>query len=179
MTEVWMDILKDMQECVCCHCFTRNGFRICSLTLHLSFGMSFMSSSLNNHSEKAFHFLLYHSVQKVHCLICQIQLTVPFVLHQQRNICYKTLHKKPVTEVCIGSHTLYWQFYHQWTDESWWVAPACCLHTVVPKIICDSRDMAVKFHLCCKFRWLSSSYLLFNPVCTPFDRYIWLFCLVT
>jgi hypothetical protein len=74
---------------------------------------------------------------------------------------------------------LYWQFYQQWTDESWCVAPACCLHTVVLGIVCDSRDTAEKYHLCCNCSRPSLSCLPFNPVCTPFDRYIWQFCLIT
>ena len=158
-----------MQECVRCHWFTRNGVRICSLMLHLSFGMSCMSSSLHNHPEKAFYFLLYHSVQKVHCLMCQVHLTVPFGLHQQRNICCKTWCKKPVTEVCIGCHTLYWQFYQQWTDVSWCVAPPPCPHTVVPGIVCESGDIAVKYRLGCNWSQSSPSYSSLNRVCTPFD----------
>jgi hypothetical protein len=42
---------------------------------------------------------------------------------------------------------LYWQFYQQWTDEYWCVAPACCRHSVVLGIVCESRDIAEKFHL--------------------------------
>ena len=64
-----------------------------------------------------------------------IKLIVPVIPHRQRNICCKTWHKKPGTEVCVGCHTLSWQFYDQWTDESWCVAPVCCLHTVVLGIV--------------------------------------------
>ena len=87
--------------------------------------------------KEVFHILWYQTVQKVHCLMCQVQLTVPVGLHHQRNICCKTWHKISGTEVCIGCHTLYWQFYQQWTDGSWCVAPTCCLHTVVVGIVCD------------------------------------------
>ena len=119
--------------------------------------------------KEAFHILWYQTVQKVHCVMCQVQLTVPVGLHHQRNICCKTWHKKPGTEVCIGCHTLCWQFYHQWTDVSWCVAPACCLHTVVPGIVCDSRDIPVKFHLFCYSSCLSPYYSPFNLIFTPFD----------
>jgi hypothetical protein len=101
--------------------------------------------------------------------MCQVQLIVPIGLHDHSNMCCKTWHIKPGTEVCIGCHTLCWQFYHQWTDECWCVAPACCLHTVVPGIVCDSGDVTVKFWLCCNCSHLSLSYLPFNPVCTAFD----------
>jgi len=158
-----------MPECVRCHRFTRNGFSICSLTLNLSVSMSCVCRRVwIINMKKAFHFLLYHTVQKVHCLMCQVQLIVPVGLHHERNICCKTWHKKPVTEVCISCHTLYWQFYHQWTGESWCVAPACCLHTVVPRIVCDSVT-AVKYRLCCNCSRPSSTYLPFNPVFTLFD----------
>ena len=114
--------------------------------------------------KEAFHFLFYPTLGKLHCLMCQVQLIVPVGLHHQRNICCKTWHKKPETHVCIGCHILYLQFYHQWTDESWCVTPACCLHTVVPTIVCDILlwnyvclvtvvaslcTIAVKFRLCC------------------------------
>jgi len=73
--------------------------------------------------------------------MCQVQLVVSVGLHHQRNVCCKTWHKKPGTEVCIACHTLY----QQWTDESWCVAPACCLHTVVLGIVCDSRVITETF----------------------------------
>jgi len=102
--------------------------------------------------KEAFHILWYRTVQKVHCLMRQVQLTVPVCLHNQRNICCKTWHKKLETEICIGCHTLYWQIYQQWTDETLCVAPACCLHTVRLGIVCDSWDITLKYHLCCNFR---------------------------
>jgi len=132
-----VDVLKDMLECVRCHRFTRNDFSICSLTLSLSLSMSSVAPCVNNCPEKSISFSF------VPCSAESTLLIVPVVLHHQRNICCKTWHKKPVTEVCISCHILYWQFYHQWTDESWCVAPACCLHTVVPGIVCDSRDIVV------------------------------------
>jgi len=129
--------------------------------------------------KEAFHILFYQTLGKLHCLMCQVQLTVPVGLHHQRNICCKTWHKKYGTEACIGCHTLYWQFYHQWTDESWCVAPACCLQTVVLGIVCESGDIAVMYCLCCNCNRLSLSYSPFNPICTSLDSYIWLFCLIT
>ena len=120
--------------------------------------------------KEAFHILWYQTVQKGHCPVCQVQLIVPVGLHHQRNVCCKTWHKKPGTEVCIGCHTLYWQFYQQWTDESLCVAPTCCLHTVLPGIVCESGDIAVKYHLCCNCSHPSWSYSSVNLVCTPFDR---------
>jgi hypothetical protein len=175
-----VDVLKDVPECVRCHWFTRNGVSICSLTLYLSFSMSCVCCPVWIITYKeAFHILWYQTMQKVHCLKYQVQLTVPVGLHHQSNICCKTWHKKPVTEVCIGWHTLCWQFYHQWTDGSWCVAPFCCLHTVVLGTVCDSRDIAVKLCLSCNCGCSSRTYLPFNPVCTRCDRYIWLFCLVT
>ena len=138
-----LEVLNNVWECVRCRRFARNGVRICSLTLQLSFSMSCMLSSLNyNHLQKAFLILWYQTMQ-VYCLMCQVQLIIPVGLHRQRNVCCKTWHKKPGTEVCIGCHTLYWQFYHQWTEESWCVEPACCVHSVVPRIVCESRDIAV------------------------------------
>jgi len=95
--------------------------------------------------KEAFPILWYQAVQKVHCLMCQVQLTVPVGLHHQSNVCCKTWHKKPGTEVCIGCHTLYWQFYQQWTDEFWCVAPVCWLHIVVLGIVCDSRVITETF----------------------------------
>jgi hypothetical protein len=64
---------------------------------------------------------------------------------------------------------LYWQFCQQWTDESWCVAAACCLHTVVLGIVCESRDIAVKYRLFHTSSCRSTYYSPFNPVCTPFD----------
>ena len=157
-----VDVLKDMLECVRCHRFTRNDFSICSLTLSLSLSMSSVAPCVNNCPEKSISFSF------VPCSAESTLLIVPVVLHHQRNICCKTWHKKPVTEVCISCHTLYWQFYHQWTGESWCVAPACCLHTVVPRIVCDSVT-AVKYRLCCNCSRPSSTYLPFNPVFTLFD----------
>jgi len=120
--------------------------------------------------KESFHILLYQKLEKFYGLIWQVQLIVPVGLHHQRNVCCKTWHKKPGTEVCIGCHALYWQFYQQWTDEFWCVAPACCLHTVVPGIVCDGRDIAVKCRLFHIASCLSSYYSPFNPICTPFDR---------
>ena len=129
--------------------------------------------------KEGFHILWYQTLEKVHCLMCEVQLTVPVGLHNQSNVCCKTWHKKRGNEVCIVCHALYWQFYQQWTDESWCVTPACCLHTVMLGTVCDSRDIAVKCRLFCNCSHPSTSYSPFNPICTPFDRYIWLFCFVT
>jgi hypothetical protein len=106
--------------------------------------------------------------------MCQVQLIVPVGLHHHMNICCKTWHKKPVTAVCIGCHTLCWQFYHQWLDECWCVAAACCLHIIVPGIVCGSGDITVKFQLCCNCCHSSTSYAPFNPIYTPLtDIYIY------
>ena len=113
--------------------------------------------------KEAFLILWYQALGKVHCLMCQLQLIVKFGLHHQRNICCKTWHKKPGTEVRIGCHALSWQFYQQWTDESRCVAPACYLHTVVLGIVCDSRDIAVKYRVCCKCSRPSPSYSRVHP----------------
>jgi hypothetical protein len=42
-----LEVLKSEWECVRCHCFARNGVRICSLTVRRSFSLSCMLSGLN------------------------------------------------------------------------------------------------------------------------------------
>ena len=129
--------------------------------------------------KEAFPVLLYQAVQKVNCVMCPSTVDSTSWSAPPEECMLQTWYKKPGTEVCIGCHALYWQFYQQWTDESWCVAPACCLHIVVLGIVCYSRDIAENYHLRCNCSHPSCSYSPFNPVCTPFNGYIWLFCLFT
>jgi hypothetical protein len=175
-----LEVLNNVWECVRCHCFTGNVVRICSLTLQWSFSMSCMLFSLNyNHLERSSSYSVTPGSAEGPLSNVPSTVMVPVGLHHQRNICYKTWHKKPGTEVCIGCQALYWQFYQQWADESCCVAPVCCLHTVVPGIVCDSGDSAVKFRLFRNSSCLSPYYSPFNPICTLFNGYIWLFFLIT
>ena len=147
MTEMWMyrrmrqnvSGVTDLQEMVSVSVHSHSIYlSACLVCVHPVFIITY---------KEAFHILWYRTMQKVHCLKYQVQLIVPVGLHHQSNICCKTWHKKPVTQVNIGCHALCWQFYHQWTDGSCCVAPAWCLHTVVLGPVYDSRDIAMKLYL--------------------------------